>query len=180
MSEKLVGMRVYAVQESTPREVQLVGFGTYVGMRLRTDGLPLGVNQRREIERSIQHQDKQPDLDIERHLRLRRSHLKTSQEITEAARQFQARQAEDRALPMETRVQRRVEQLNSRACIHLDSGYVVWGDQVAWGPLDRWERYRRDREIVTVRIPTDTERWRDDDGAADRQTDDQGPAPGDS
>lgn len=35
-------------------------------------------------------------------------------------------------------------------CIELDSGYIAWGYQCWWGPIDGFEKWINGREIVEV------------------------------
>lgn len=49
-------------------------------------------------------------------------------------------------------------------CINLDNGYVVWGFQCWWGPVEKVQRRfpESQYDYISVPVPEENERWTDD------------------
>lgn len=165
MSSRDYPQRVFALQSADESKVYSFGVGTYVG-----DKRPPWVDEKpsdelaQMIRTILEEEDATP---IDQHWMMEMiDHFVETGEITpeeaETRRtQLRADMEAARAKPIEERIQTLYEvTYASNPCIELDSGDTVWGAQCWWGPEERMAEKVGDREVITVPVPDENERWK--------------------
>lgn len=147
------GTRVFAVLSANSDEINLLGFGTYVGDEPRgPEDFP--EEDYEMVTEIIRGHDDNPPFDSEAVIRweIKNGHTpeddfdKRMAEVEESRRQ-------ERARPIRERAHELLCRMNLNPKIELDNGDIVWGYQCWWGPEEKWsDEYIRGREVKEVSI----------------------------
>lgn len=146
------GSRVFAVLAANQEEIQLLGFGTYMGDEVRPGGDQFSQADLDMAINVIKEGEKRPlDIKVMYDTLVERGELTREQADRECAA-GEARAAKDRERPIEERAKELLLRMARNPKIELDNGDVVWGYQCWWGPEERWPEIAKGRTVHDVRI----------------------------
>lgn len=163
MSSYEPGSRVLAVrnQADDAEILYCYGEGIYVGDRLLPDSEPIPGAEAETILEMFREDDRVP---VDQHKAVefaRNAAASMGFNGDVAATEVMENIQIDRAKPMEERVRELWLSTRMNPCIHLDNGFVIWGNQCWWGPPERWMARFPQHELVQVPVPEGNARWQE-------------------